>query len=117
MAKNKGLKTTKNADLLSYIINSDPVLKSEIDLPVQGQDLKPIGKLIISNERYKNAFINAVNLIAVTLITKNNWENPWQEFTEQGKIDFGQSVREMIVDLVKAEDYNENANKTFNAIA
>ena len=112
MAKNKGLKTTKNADLLSYIINSDPVLKSEIDLPVQGQDLKPIGKLIISNERYKNAFINAVNLIAVTLITKNNWENPWQEFTEQGKIDFGQSVREMIVDLVKAEDYNENANKT-----
>ena len=112
MAKTKGLKTTKNADLLSYIINSDPVLKSEIDLPVQGQDLKPIGKLIISNERYKNAFINAVNLIAVTLITKNSWENPWQEFTEQGKIDFGQSVRELIVDLVKAEDYNENANKT-----
>lgn len=112
MAKNKGLRTTKNADLLSYIINSDPTLKAEIDLPVQGQDLKPIGKLIISNERYKNAFINAVNLIAVTLITKNNWENPWQEFTEQGKIDFGQSVREMIVDLVKAEDYNENANKT-----
>ena len=110
MAKNKGLRTTKNADLLSYIINSDPTLKAEIDLPVQGQDLKPIGKLIISNERYKNAFINAVNLIAVTLITKNNWENPWQEFTEQGKIDFGQSVREMIVDLVKAEDYNENAN-------
>ena len=110
MTKNKGLRTTKNADLLSYIINSDPTLKAEIDLPVQGQDLKPIGKLIISNERYKNAFINAVNLIAVTLITKNNWENPWQEFTEQGKIDFGQSVREMIVDLVKAEDYNENAN-------
>lgn len=112
MSKNNGLKTTRNADLLSYIINSDPVLKSEIDLPVQGQDLKPIGKLIISNERYKNAFINAVNLIAVTLITKNSWENPWQEFTEQGKIDFGQSVREMIVDLAKAEDYNENVNKT-----
>ena len=112
MAKTKGLRTTNNAELLSYIINSDPTLKSEIDLPVQGQDLKPIGKIIISNERYKNAFINAVNLIAVTLITKNSWENPWQEFTEQGKIDFGQSVRELIVDLVKAEDYNANANKT-----
>ena len=112
MAKTKGLRTTNNAELLSYIINSDPELKANIDLPVQGQDLKPIGKIIISNERYKNAFINAVNLIAVTLITRNSWENPWQEFTEQGKIDFGQSVREMIVDLVKAEDYNANANKT-----
>ena len=112
MAKAKGLRSTSNAELLSYIINSNPELKANIDLPVQGQDLKPIGKIIISNERYKNAFINAVNLIAVTLITKNSWENPWQEFTEQGKIDFGQSVRELIVDLVKAEDYNENANKT-----
>lgn len=110
MAKTRGLKTTKTADLLSYIINSDPVLKAEIDLPVQGQDLKPIGKLIVSNERYKNAFINAVNLIAVTLITRNSWENPWQEFTEQGEINFGQSVRELIVDLVKAEDYNAYAN-------
>ena len=110
MAKTKGLKTTRTADLLSYIINSDPVLKADIDLPVQGQDLQPIGKLIVSNERYKNAFINAVNLIAVTLITKNSWENPWQEFTEQGEINFGQSVRELIVDLVKAEDYNEYAN-------
>lgn len=107
MAKAKnGLKTTKSAELLSYIINSDPVLSAEIDLPVQGQDIKPIGKLIISNERYKNAFINAINVIAVTLVTRNDWENPWQEFTEQGSIDFGQSVREMIVDIAKANDYN-----------
>ena len=112
MGKTKGLRTSNTAELLSYIINSDPVLKAEIDLPVQGQDLKPIGKLIVSNERYKNAFINAVNLIAVTLITKNSWENPWQEFTEQGEINFGQSVRELIVDLVKAEDYNAYANSS-----
>ena len=42
-----------NAHLLSYIINQSPVLSAELDLPVQGQDLKPIGKLIIDNERYR----------------------------------------------------------------
>ena len=111
MSKKSVLKTRNNAELLSYIINETPELKQNIDLPVQGQDLKPIGQLIISTDRFRNAFINAVNLIAVTIITRNSWENPWQEFTEQGKINFGQSVRELIVDLLDAEDYNENANK------
>lgn len=110
MSKLKGLNTKNSSELLSYIINSDPVLSAEIDLPRQGQDIKPIGKLIVSNERYKNAFINAINLIALTLITRNDWTNPWEEFTEQGSIDFGQSVREMIVDIAKANDYNATVN-------
>lgn len=111
MAKNRNLlKTSNSAELLSYIINSDPVLSAEIDLPVQGQSIKPIGKLIISNERYKNAFLNAINLIAVTLVTRNSWSNPWEEFTEQGSIDFGQSVREMIVDIAKSHDYNSTVD-------
>ena len=100
------LNTNDGSRLLSYIINQDPVLSAEIDLPVQGESIKPIGQIIVDNERYKNAFINAINLIAVTLITSNDWENPWEEFTEQGKINFGQSVREMIVDLVDGQDYN-----------
>lgn len=100
------LNTSDGSKLLSYIINSDPILQENIDLPVQGEDIKPIGQLIMDNGRYRNAFINALNLIAVTLITQNDWENPWEEFTEQGKINFGQSVREMVVDLVTAQDYN-----------
>lgn len=104
------LNTSDGSKLLSYIINSDPILQENIDLPVQGEDIKPIGQLIMDNGRYRNAFINALNLIAVTLITQNDWDNPWEEFTEQGKINFGQSVREMIVDLVSAQDYNEHKN-------
>lgn len=100
------LNTSNGSELLSYIINVDPILKEEIDLPVQGESIKPIGEIIVDNTRYKNAFINALNVIAVTLITQNDWDNPWEEFTEQGKINFGQSVREMIVDLVKGQDYN-----------
>ena len=104
------LNTSDGSRLLSYIINQDPVLSENIDLPVQGESIKPIGKIIVDNVRYKNAFINAINLIAVTLIVQNDWDNPWEEFTEQGQIDFGQSVREMIVDLVEAKDYNEYRN-------
>ena len=108
MAKLKGLNTSDGSKLLSYIINQDPVLSENIDLPKQGESIAPIGQIIVDNQRYKNAFINALNLIAVTLVKKNDWENPWEEFTEQGKINFGQSVREMITDLVEAQDYNEH---------
>lgn len=106
MAINKVLNVKSDAELLSYIINSDPVLKDNIDLPVQGQSIAPIGKLIISNERYKNAFINAVNVIGITLIDRNYWEDPWENFTNSGYIDFGDSAREMVVDIADVFDYN-----------
>lgn len=108
MAKTNVLKKTRsNAELLSYIINQSPELAAEIDLPVQGQDLAPIGQLISKNDRYKNAFLNAVNLIGLTVIKKNLWENPWN-FTNRGSLAFGQQVREIINDLCSVYDYNEN---------
>lgn len=101
------LKVQNDKELLSYIINSDPILSAEIDLPKQGTDIKSIGKLIIDNDRYRNAFINVVNVIGLTIIKRNRWENPW-DFTIRGTLNRGQSVRELINDLVKANDYNEN---------
>ena len=46
------LKAQTDAELLSYIINVTPELKENIDLPVQGQSIEPIGKIIINNARY-----------------------------------------------------------------
>ena len=112
MAINKVLKVNSDAELLSFIINSTPELASNIDLPVQGESIAPIGKLIMSNDRYKNAFINAVNLIGLTLIDRNYWENPWENFINRGMLNFGQSVREMIVDIADVFDYNKYANDT-----
>lgn len=104
-AKNT-LKAQSDAELLSYIINATPELQ-ELDLPVQGQSIKPIGKIIMANERYKNAFIKTVNLIGLTLIKRNSWSNPW-DFTQRGTIRFGQQIREIILDLCHVYDYNEN---------
>lgn len=102
------LKAQNNAELLSYIINVTPELKDNIDLPVQGESIIPIGKIIINNERYKNAFINTVNLIGLTVIKRNGWNNPW-DFTKRGTLRYGQQVRELINDLANVYDYNANA--------
>lgn len=101
------LNVKTSAELLSYIINENPELKENIDLPVQGQSIIPIGKIIINNQRYRNAFINTVNLIGLTVIKRNGWENPWN-FTKRGTLRFGQQIRELVNDLCNVYDYNAN---------
>lgn len=112
MGLNKVLSVKSDAELMSYIINTTPELASEIDLPVQGQSLAPIGKLIMSNERYKNAFINTINVIGLTVIDRNYWEDPWETFTERGSLQFGQTVREIAVDIADVYDYNAYVENT-----
>lgn len=101
------LAVKNDAELLSYIINVTPELRDNIDLPVQGQSIKPIGQIIVDNERYRNAFINTVNLIGLTIIKRNGWANPWT-FTVRGTLNFGQQIRELILDLCNVYDYNED---------
>lgn len=110
MGSKASLKVNTSAELLSYIINQEPVLRENIDLPVQGQSIQPIGKLILNNERYKNAFLNTVNLIGLTVITRNTWDTPWEEFTDKGTLSWGQQVREVICDIANVYDYNEFSN-------
>ena len=107
MGSKNVLSAKSSAELLSYIINVTPELRDEIDLPVQGQSIAPIGKIIINNERYRNAFINTVNLIGLTVIKRNGWDNPW-DFTKRGTLRFGQQIREIINDLCNVYDYNVN---------
>ena len=110
--KKSVLKVSNDAELLSYIINVTPELRDNIDLPVQGESIAPIGQIIVNNERYRNAFINTVNLIGLTVIKRNGWDNPW-DFTTRGTLRFGQQIREIVLDLVKVYDYNtEFKNKT-----
>ena len=107
MGTKNTIKAKNSAELLSYIINVTPELRENIDLPVQGQSIAPIGKIIMNNERYRNAFINTVNLIGLTVIKRNGWDNPWN-FTKRGTLRFGQQIREIINDLCNVYDYNVN---------
>ena len=101
-----GLNVKSDAELLSYIINVEPVLRDNIDLPVQGQSIAPIGQIIVNNDRYKNAFINAINVIGLTMIDRNYWNDPWENFTNNGYMSFGDSAREIAVDIADVFDYN-----------
>lgn len=74
-----------------------------------GQSIKPIGEIIVNNDRYKNAFINTVNLIGLTVIKRNGWDNDWL-FTNRGTLRKGQQVRELINDLCNVYDYNANVD-------
>lgn len=105
------LNVATSSELLSYVINQTPILKENIDLPVQGESIKPIGKIIMGNEAYKNAFLNTMNIIGVTVLTRNHWENPWKKFTDKGRISYGQQVREIIVDIANVYDYNNFVNR------
>ena len=112
LTNNLGIKVNSASELASYIINQSPVLSAEVDLPVQGdKDFLPkLGELISSDNRYKNAFINTVNEIALTVIKDNTWNNPWDAFTEKGSFRFGDSVRELYVDIANVYDYHEYEN-------
>ncbi len=105
------LNVNDSVELLSYIINVTPELRGEIDLPVQGESIKPIGKIIMGNPVYKNAFLNTINIIGKTVITRNHWENPWRKFTDKGTLSYGQQVRDIIVDIANVYDYNNFSNR------
>lgn len=107
-----GIKVNSANELASYIINQSPILSAEVDLPVQGDKnfLPRLGELISSDNRYKNAFLNTVNEIAMTVIRENTWNNPWDAFTEKGSFRFGDSVRELYVDIANVYDYHEYEN-------
>ena len=102
------LKATTNSEIISYFLNVNPELQAEIDLPVQGESSVEIGRNIVDNARYRNKFINTVNLIGLTIIKENRWDNPWDIFTNKGRLRFGQQIREIILDLAKVHDFNEN---------
>ena len=65
----RNLSTRDSLELLSYVMNQNPILTETLELPSQGDSPAEYGKLILANERYKNAFVNTVNLIALTLVS------------------------------------------------
>ena len=112
----KNLNVKTSAELLSYVINQTPELRENIKLPVQGQSINGIGKIIMNNIVYKNAFLNTINLIGLTVITRNHWENPWKKFTDKGTLSWGQQIREIITDIANVYDYNEYVNRPHDFI-
>ena len=115
MGLQNALRIENDAQLLSALVNQinrDPQVSSKLPLPEQGtpdevrKSIQNIGKLILQSDRYKNAFINAINVIGLVMVNRNAWEDPWEEFTNRGTMNFGDSAVEMSVDIASVFDYN-----------
>ena len=83
MGLQNAFRIENDAQLLSALVNQinrDPQVSSKLPLPEQGSpdevrsSIQNIGKLILQSDRYKNAFINTVNLIGLTVIKRNEYE-------------------------------------------
>ena len=119
MGLQNAFRIKNDAQLLSVLVNEinrDPEVSSKLPLPVQGtpeevrESVQNIGKLILRDKRYRNAFVNAINVIGMIMIDRNAWEDPWEEFTNRGTMNFGDSAVEMAVDIANVYDYNATAN-------
>ena len=119
MGLQNAFRIENDAQLLSALVNQinrDPQVSSKLPLPEQGTpdevraSIQNIGKLILQSERYKNAFINAINVIGLIMVNRNAWDDPWEEFTNRGTMNFGDSAVEMSVDIASVFDYNATAN-------
>lgn len=98
MALNKVLKVNNDSELLSFIINTTPELASDIDLPVQGESIAPIGKIIMS-------IINSNNLTKYDIVEE-----------VENSVDNSQNIEQIARDVIKGKYGNgqERKNKLGN---
>lgn len=77
-----------------------------VRVPDDNRSLHNIGEYIMSYEPYMNAYITAlVNRIARVIVTSRVWQDKWAVF-EMGKLDYGETVEEIFVNIAKPHSYD-----------
>lgn len=77
-----------------------------VRVPDDNRSLHNIGEYIMSYEPYMNAYIAAlVNRIARVIVTSRIWKDKWAVF-EMGKLDYGETVEEIFVNIAKPHSYD-----------
>ena len=74
--------------------------------------LRNIGKWVMGAEPRLNAFISTLwNRIGLVIYTSRSWNDPWAIF-EKGTLEFGDTIEEIFVNLIKQQSYDPNAAET-----
>lgn len=106
--------TNSSVDILNAIRNGASVDYREY-VPVATADaesLRTIGAVIMDNPSLQNEFINAlINRIGLVLITSKLYRNPLAMF-KKGKLDFGETIEEIFVNLAKAHTFDSDKAET-----
>lgn len=81
-------------------------MPNPVRVPDDNRSLHNIGEYIMSYEPYMNAYISAlVNRIARVIVTSRVWKDKWAVF-EMGKLDYGETVEEIFVNIAKPHSYD-----------
>lgn len=100
--------TNSSVDVLNVIRNNATTNYRDY-VPVATPDaesIRTIGAIIMDNPSLQNEFLNAlINRIGLVLISSKMYENPWSRF-KRGKLDFGETIEEIFVNLAKAQTFD-----------
>lgn len=76
------------------------------------ESIREIGAIIMDYASLQNEFISAlVNRIGKVMVASMSFENPWRSF-KRGLLEFGESVEELWVDIVRPQEYSAEVAET-----
>ena len=106
---NKLTVTNVSKDVINAILNEGWSINYRDYVPITASDadsIRDIGKIIMDAPNLRNAFAtDLINRIVLVIVTSKMYENPWARL-KKGKLDIGESVEEIFVNMARAELYN-----------
>lgn len=106
--------TNVSKDVINAILNEGWSINYRDYVPITASDadsIRNIGKLIMDAPNLRNAFAtDLINRIILVIVTSKMYENPWKAL-KKGKLDLGEVVEEIFVNIAKAELYNPSTAK------
>lgn len=106
--------TNASKDVINAILNDGWYINYRDYVPITAEDadsIRNIGKIIMDAQILRNAFAtDLINRIILVIVTSKMYENPWKQL-KKGKLDLGEVVEEIFVNIAKAELYNPSTAK------
>ena len=106
---NKLTVTNVSRDVINAILNEGWSVNYRDYVPITATDadsIRDIGKIIMDAPNLRNAFAtDLINRIVLVIVTSKMYENPWARL-KKGKLEIGETVEEIFVNMAKAELYN-----------
>ena len=106
---NKLTVTNVSKDVINAILNEGWSVNYRDYVPITATDadsIRDIGKIIMDAPNLRNAFAtDLINRIVLVTVTSKMYDNPWARL-KKGKLDIGESVDEIFINMARAELYN-----------
>lgn len=106
------LKEYSTVGIINSIIDNTTELEGVPHVKNTTESIRMVGEIITGYAPRANAFANAlVNRIGMTRLHYMLFTNPWS-WAKQGKLEMGETVEQIWIDLAKAFPYNQAQSET-----